>query len=215
MQNLTCCREIVAFFLTIAVTTAAPSVVEADCVCIQFPYLNLGSYTLYYAHQFEDCPPTACNEFEPIYVAGPPGLEPDECPDGCYSARLANSDKYEPKLPLPVDANWDIHYAGMRKQPKYTLLTEQIAVTPLYYRVYKFKHPTSNDFVRTKVYFMEVTLKNGKKQKPQLIAFGLEVQDDGSDAVLIKSARRHGMIDRYVYEFEIETTKCVVLTSVP
>jgi hypothetical protein len=62
---------------------------------------------------------------------------------------------------------------------------------------------------------MEIRPKTGKNQNPRLIAFGLEVRDDGSDAILVKNARRHATLNKYVYEFEIESTKCVVVTSVP
>ena len=214
MQNHTLLQKTLALFAFV-VTTVTPSTGEANCVCIQFPYLNFGSYTLYYAHQYEDCPPIQCDEFEPVYVAGPPGLPADECPDECYSARFANSDKYVPKLPRPVPADWDIHYAGVAKQPTLTLLTEQIDVKPLYYRVYRFKHPSLNTSIRAKVYLMEIGPKIGKNRKSRPVAFGLEVEDDGSDAYLVKEARRHATLNKYVYEFEIESTKCVVVTSVP
>lgn len=202
-------------YITIAMLAVAPSVAKADCICIQFPFMNFGSYTLYYAHQFEECPPTQCNEFETVFVAGPPGQPADECPDGCYSARLANSDNYVPKLPRPLPADWDFHYAGAIKQPALTLLTEQIDVKPLYYRIYSFKHPTLNTLIRAKVYLTEITPKIGNNRKPRLVAFGLEVEDDGSDAILVKEARLHATLNKYVYEFEIESTKCVVVTSVP
>ncbi len=214
MWNLTF-RLRIGVLLTLIAVSVAPSIARAGCICLQFPYINFGSYTLYYAHQYEDCPPTQCNEFETVFVAGPPGQPADECPDGCYSARLANSDKYEPRLPRPLPADWDVHYAGMQKQPALTLLTEQINIKPLYYRVYSFKHPTLNTLIRAKVYLTEISPKTGKNRKPRLVAFGLEVEDDGSNPILIKEARRHATINRYVYEFEIESTKCVVVTSVP
>jgi hypothetical protein len=214
MQNSNCHLKIVTF-LTVVGVSVIPSTVEATCICIQYPYLNFGSYTLYYAHQHADCPPTQCNEFDPVYVAGPPGLPSEVCPDDCYSARLANSKKYIPKLPRPVPADWNIHYAGVRNQPALTLVTERTNIKPLYYRIYSFKHPDSNSLIRAKVFLTEVTPKSDKNQEPRLVAFGLEVQDDGSDAILVKKARRHPTLKKYVYEFEIESAKCVVVTSVP
>lgn len=213
MQSLT--FQSASTVLAFVVTAFTPSIGEANCVCIQFPYLNFGSYTLYYAHQYEDCPPTQCDNFEQVFLAGPPGLQADNCPDECYSALLANSDKYVPKLPRPVPADWDIHYVGATKQPSLTLLTEQIDVKQLYYRVYKFKHPSLKTSIRAKVYLMEIDPKFGKNRNTRVVAFGLEVEDDGSEAILVKQARRHPTLNKYVYEFEIESTKCVVVTSIP
>ena len=190
------------------------------CICVRFEFMNFGTFQLYVAHSYDDCPDAAgCDiGFDTVYIAGN-NLSPQTCPDECsFVTRLSELKtnlSEQPKLSEPVNSEFDLFtsdYPPCKLNATGQINCEKACED----KVYQLSHPESGQPIRVTVSFIDVTTGTSHcTASSGRVAFGLEVEDDGTDAIEVTDCERLQGFDGYLYQFDLDGLPCTVITTVP
>jgi hypothetical protein len=179
------------------------------CICLRYPFFNMGGTYLYYAEQYEACEDeNDCIDPTIVYYEAPAGEPGETCPFCSHRRGAKHSDVKlaEPK-PAPYNAadfRKDL-YQDDPSSPDPLKLDFSVGDS----RLVEFISPRGAK-IRAKIFLVRLKASDGEAL---FLAFGCEVRESSDQPdFYVGKVSQHGT-HRYLYELDLGAVTYVVISS--